>query len=72
MITWLTIAFILMAGLSMTFVAMRLVEERGRPAASAPELVRPIRIAETDERVEASPTEVALAKLDALVGLAPV
>ena len=72
MITWLTIAFILMAGLSMTFVAMRLVEERGRPAASAPELVRPIRIAETDERVEASPTEVALAKLDAMVGLAPV
>jgi SpoVK/Ycf46/Vps4 family AAA+-type ATPase len=72
MIIWLTIAFILMAGLGMTFVAMRLVEKHGRPAASAPHLVRPIRIAETDERIEASPTEVALAKLDAMVGLAPV
>jgi len=72
MITWLTIAFILMAGLSMTFVAMRLVEARDRPQASATDLVRPIRIVEADEQTEASPTEVALAKLDAMVGLAPV
>ena len=72
MITWLTIAFILVTGLSMTFVAMRLVEERDRPRASAPDLVRPIRIVEADEQTEASPTEVALAKLDAMVGLAPV
>ncbi len=72
MITWLTIAFILMAGLSMTFIAMRLVEERDRPQASSPDLVRPIRIVEADERTEASPTEIALAKLDAMVGLAPV
>jgi SpoVK/Ycf46/Vps4 family AAA+-type ATPase len=72
MITWLTIAFILMTGLSMTFVAMRLVGERDRPQASASDLVRPIRIVEADEQTEASPTEVALAKLDAMVGLAPV
>jgi SpoVK/Ycf46/Vps4 family AAA+-type ATPase len=72
MITWLTIAFIVVAGLSMTFVAMRLVEERDRPLASSPDLVRPIRIVEADERTEASPMEIALAKLDAMVGLAPV
>jgi SpoVK/Ycf46/Vps4 family AAA+-type ATPase len=72
MITWLTIAFILLAGLSMTFVAMRLVEERDRPQASSPDLVRPIRIVEADERAEASPMELAMAKLDAMVGLAPV
>jgi SpoVK/Ycf46/Vps4 family AAA+-type ATPase len=72
MITWLTIAFILMAGLSMTFIAMRLVEQRAVPAAYSPDLVRPIRIVEAEERHEPSPMEVALAKLDAMVGLAPV
>src|SRR5262249_11475361 len=72
MITWLTIACILMAGLSMTFIAMRLVEQRAVPAAYSPDLVRPIRIVEAEERHEPSPMEVALAKLDAMVGLAPV
>jgi SpoVK/Ycf46/Vps4 family AAA+-type ATPase len=72
MITWLTIAFILMAGLSMTFIAMRLVELRAVPASYSPDLVRPIRIVEAEERHEPSPMEVALAKLDAMVGLAPV
>src|SRR5262249_32323661 len=72
MITWLTIAFILLGGLSLTLIAMRLVDERGKPSVNSPDLVRPIRIAEEDERPEASPMEIALAKLDAMVGLAPV
>src|ERR1700747_1202235 len=72
MITWLTIAFILLGGLSLTFIAMRLVDERGKPSLNAPDLIRPIRIAEADERPEASPLELALAKLDTMVGLAPV
>ena len=72
MITWLTIAFILIGGLSLTFIAMKLVDERGKPSLNSPDLVRPIRIAEEDERPQASPMEIALAKLDAMVGLAPV
>jgi SpoVK/Ycf46/Vps4 family AAA+-type ATPase len=72
MITSLTIACIVLAGLSMTFVAMRLVEQHAQPSMSSPELVRPIVIVDSDERTEASPMEVALAKLDAMVGLAPV
>jgi stage V sporulation protein K len=72
LISWLTIAFILVGGLSMTFIAMRLVDERGKPSLNSPDLIRPIRIAEEDERTEASPMELALAKLDAMVGLAPV
>jgi len=71
-ITSLTIAFIVVAGLSMTFVAMRLVEQHGQPSMSSPDLVRPIMIVDADERPETSPMEVALAKLDAMVGLAPV
>ena len=43
-ITSLTIAFIVVAGLSMTFVAMRLVEQHGQPSMSSPDLVRPIMI----------------------------
>ena len=35
-------------------------------------MVRPIRIVDADERPEASPMELALARLDAMVGLAPV
>lgn len=35
-------------------------------------MVRPIRISEADERPAASSTEIALAKLDGMVGLAPV
>jgi len=72
MIVWLTIAFILAAGLSLTFVAMRLVDEHSRPSASSPDMVRPIRILEADERKEASPMEIAMARLDAMIGLAPV
>src|SRR5271169_3159543 len=72
MITSLTIASIVLAGLSMTFVAMRLVEQHAQPSMSSPDLVRPIAIVDSDERTEASPMEVALAKLDAMVGLAPV
>src|SRR3984893_4828656 len=71
-ITSLTIAFIVVAGLSMTFVAMRLVEQHGQPSMSSPDLVRPIVIVDADERTEASPMELAMAKLDAMVGLAPV
>ena len=72
MITSLTIACVVLAGLSMTFVAMRLVEQHAQPSMSSPDLVRPIVIVDSDERTEASPMEVALAKLDAMVGLAPV
>src|SRR5579871_1319763 len=72
MIALLTIAFILIGGLSLTFIAMRLVDERGKPSMNLPELIRPIRISEADERPETSPMEIALAKLDAMVGLAPV
>jgi SpoVK/Ycf46/Vps4 family AAA+-type ATPase len=72
MITLLTISFIVLAGLSMTFVAMRLVEQHSQPSTSSPELVRPIVIVDADERTEASPMELALAKLDGMVGLAPV
>src|ERR1700732_4649246 len=71
-ITSLTIAFIVVAGLSMTFVALRLGGEHGQPSMSSPDLVRPIMIVDADERPETSPMEVALAKLDAMVGLAPV
>src|SRR6266436_4665685 len=71
-ITSLTIAFIVMAGLSMTFLAMRLVEQHGQPSMSSPDLVRPIMIVDADERPETSPMEIALAKLDTMVGLAPV
>ena len=35
LITWLTIAFILVSGLSLTFIAMRLVDERGKPSMTA-------------------------------------
>ena len=72
MIPWLTIALILVAGFSMTLVAMRLVAQTGQPVASSPDLIRPIRIAQSDERAEVLPTDAALARLDAMVGLAPV
>src|SRR5260370_9068904 len=72
MITALMVAFILTAGVSMSFVAMRLVEQRAQPLMSSPDLVRPVVIVETEQEAEASAMEVALAKLDAMVGLAPV
>jgi SpoVK/Ycf46/Vps4 family AAA+-type ATPase len=73
MITGLTIVFIVAAGLSMTFVAMRLVAQRDQPSLmNSPDLVRPIVIVETEEKADASSMQVALARLDAMVGLAPV
>jgi len=72
MITVLTIVCILFAGLSMTFIAMRLVELHGQPSPNSPDLVRPIVIVDADDQAETSPTEIAFAKLDAMVGLAPV
>ncbi|MDN3274888.1 AAA family ATPase [Frankia sp. RB7] len=68
----MTIAAIIVAGSCLTFIAIRLVDQREQPATNSPDLVRPIRISETDERPAASSTEIALAKLDAMVGLAPV
>ena len=73
MITGLTIAFIVIAGFSMTFVAMRLVSQRDQPSIlDQPDMVRPINIVETETKAEASSMEVAMAKLDAMVGLVPV
>ena len=72
MILGLTIASIVVAGASMTFVAMRLVAQRDLPRVNSADLVRPIVFAEIEQMTEASAMEVALAKLDAMVGLAPV
>jgi SpoVK/Ycf46/Vps4 family AAA+-type ATPase len=67
------IALIVIAGLSMTFIAMRLVEQHAQPSLmSSPDLVRSIVIVDADQQAETSPMELALAKLDAMVGLAPV
>jgi len=72
-ITGLTILFVLAAGVSMTFAAVRLVQQHDQPSLlNSPDLVRPIVIVEADQKSEASSMEVALAKLDAMVGLAPV
>ena len=68
----LTIVCIVVAGGSMTFVAMRLVAERDKPQVNPTALVRPIVILDSEEQAEASPLEAAFAKLDAMVGLAPV
>src|SRR3984885_8506810 len=72
MITGLTILFILVAGLSMTFVAVRLVQQHDQPSFNSPDVVRPIVIVDADQQAEASAMEIALGKLDAMVGLAPV
>jgi len=51
MITWLIIALILAAGGSMTFVAMRLVEQHDQPSLlNSPDLIRPIVIVDTDQK----------------------
>src|ERR1700733_12415063 len=71
MITGLTILFVLAAGLSMTFVAVRLVQQHDQPS-QMNQPIRPIIIVDADEQPETSPMELALAKLDAMVGLAPV
>jgi SpoVK/Ycf46/Vps4 family AAA+-type ATPase len=73
MITALTIAFIVVAGLSMTFAAVRLTQELEKPSMNAPDVVvRPITIIDADDTPETSPMEIAFGKLDAMVGLAPV
>jgi SpoVK/Ycf46/Vps4 family AAA+-type ATPase len=73
MITALTILCILAAGISMTFVTMRLVQQHDQPSlTSSPDLVRPIVIVDSDQTAEVSSMDAALARLDAMVGLAPV
>ena len=72
MIAWLSILTIIVAGASLTCVAMRLAIKRAQPSPNSPDLVRPINIVEAEERVEATPMEFAMAKLDSMVGLAPV
>src|SRR6201996_7496137 len=68
----MTIVCIVVAGGGMTFVALRLVIERDKPQVNPATLVRPIVILESEEQAETSPMEVAFAKLDAMIGLAPV
>jgi SpoVK/Ycf46/Vps4 family AAA+-type ATPase len=72
MITALTILSILAAGVSMTFAAVRLVQQHDSPQLNSPDLVRPITIADSDQTAEVSSMDQALARLDAMVGLAPV
>jgi SpoVK/Ycf46/Vps4 family AAA+-type ATPase len=72
MITALTILSILAAGIGMTFVAVRLVQQHDQPQANSPDMVRPIAIVESDDVAEVNPLERAMARLDAMVGLAPV
>src|SRR6266478_8988151 len=72
MITALTIVFILAAGVSMTFVTLRLVHQHDQPLMNSPDLVRPIVIVDTDQSAEVSSMDTALARLDAMVGLVPV
>src|SRR5580692_11748474 len=72
-ITALTIVFILTAGLSVTFIAVRLVQQHAQPSmANSPDLIRPIAIIDADDTPETSPLEMAFTRLDAMVGLAPV
>ncbi len=68
----MTIVCIVVAGGGMTFVALRLVIERDKPQVNPATLVRPIVILESEEQAETSPMELAFAKLDAMIGLAPV
>jgi SpoVK/Ycf46/Vps4 family AAA+-type ATPase len=72
MITALTILSILAAGIGMTFAAVRLVQEHDQPQLNTADLVRPIAIVDSDQTAEVSSMDQALARLDAMVGLAPV
>ena len=72
MTTALTILSIVAAGFSMTFIAMRLVQQHDQPQTNTADLVRPIAITDDDETAGVSSTDAALARLDAMVGLAPV
>src|ERR1700722_6633235 len=72
-ITELTVGFIAIAGLSLTFIAVRLVQQHAQPSMlNSPELIRPITIVDADDTRETSPLEMAFTRLDAMVGLAPV
>jgi SpoVK/Ycf46/Vps4 family AAA+-type ATPase len=72
-ITELAIGFIAIAGLSLTLIAVRLVHQHAQPSMlNSPELIRPITIVDADDTPETSPLEMAFARLDAMVGLAPV
>jgi S1-C subfamily serine protease/Holliday junction resolvasome RuvABC ATP-dependent DNA helicase subunit len=71
-LTALTVASILIAGLGVTFVMMRLAEQRTQSVLDQIDQVRPITIVEAEEKSEASAMEIALQKLDAMVGLEPV
>src|SRR6478672_122088 len=71
-LTALTVASILVAGLSITFVLMRLAEQRTQSVLDQIDQVRPITIVEAEEKSETSAMEIALQKLDAMIGLAPV
>ncbi len=71
--TGLIVVFILIAGSTMTFAAVRLVQRHDlQSQVSAAELIRPIAIAGDNEQAEVSSIDAALAKLDAMVGLAAV
>ena len=72
MITALIILSILAAGTSMTFVAMRLVQQHDQPQVNSADLIRPIVVTDDDQAAQVSSMDAALAKLDAMVGLAPV
>jgi len=52
MTTALTILSIVAAGFSMTFIAMRLVQQHDQPQANTADLVRPIAITDDDETAE--------------------
>jgi SpoVK/Ycf46/Vps4 family AAA+-type ATPase len=71
-VTALTVLCILLSGLGMTYVVMKLAGQQSQPLANAPELVRSITIVDTERNAELSSMEMAMAKLDAMVGLAPV
>src|SRR2546421_404168 len=71
-LTALTVLSILAAGFGMTFVFMRLAEQRTQSVLDQIDQVRPIIIVESEEKSEISSMEIALQKLDAMVGLEPV
>src|SRR5436189_2922302 len=71
-LTALTVLSILAAGFGMTFVFMRLAEQRTQSVLDQIDQVRPTISVESEEKSEISSMEIALQKLDAMVGLEPV
>ena len=71
-LTALTVVSILVAGLSVSFIFMRLGEQRTQSVLDQIDQVRPIIIVDAEEKSEASAMEIALQKLDAMIGLVPV